>query len=128
MILAERTAPHQIPGTFIISVWHHGNALVTQRRAIFVNADRIRDRLGPSAPAVQVDESVDTTILEKTVGGHVVHGRIKAHVLGRKGFHILLHFVERDEKTDRVMLSGTGKTEQKGHIRMQGRVVARELE
>lgn len=118
IVLAERAAPHQISGTFIITVWYHGNTLVTQRGTIFINADRIQDCLRSTAFAFQVNESEDTAFLEETVGGHIVHGRIKAHILRRKGFHMLLYFMECDEKTDRVMPSGTGKTEQEGYIRM----------
>lgn len=59
MFFTERTAPHEISGAFIISVWEHGEPGTAQGSAVAVDPDGVRDGLWPSAFVVEVNKSTD---------------------------------------------------------------------
>ena len=128
MVFSKRTAPYKIASTPVLPVRDHRAIGVTQGRPVFIDPDGVRDCFGPAAFAVKVDKSADTAILQETVSGHIVHGRIQAHVFNRKGRHMFFHFVESSKETDGVMSFCTGKTEQERYIRVEGTVTAGELE
>ena len=127
MFFSIRTAPYEISFAFVLSVWVHGKADITERSSVSVNVYRIRDSFRASTSAVKVNKGTYTAILEETVGGHVIHSRIKAHILYGECRHMLLHFAKGSKKTYRVMPLSAGKAQEERDIRVKGAVMAGQL-
>lgn len=62
------------------------------------------------------------------ISGQVIHGRIKAHIFDTKFRHMRFQFMKGNQGTDRIMPSGTGKTQKQRQVGVQLLIVTRKLE
>lgn len=99
-------ADHAVPGT-------------ADGRAIFVNADRIRNGSGPASFGIQVNKGFDAPFLKEFVSGIIIIGRIKADTANGNIGCMLTQFMECYQTVDRIMACGTGKTEEKRKIHLK---------
>ena len=103
-------ADHAVPGT-------------ADGRAIFVNADRIRNGSGPASFGIQVNKGFDAPFLKEFVSGIIIIGRIKADTANGNIGCMLTQFMECYQTVDRIMACGTGKTEEKRKIHLKLRIM-----
>lgn len=128
MVFAVRTPPHETSPGCIISIRGHALAGRTDRHAVFIDCDVIVYCLWMAAFVIEVNESADFSVFEQPVGGQIVHGGVKAHVLYGKARHMFFQFVEGSEEIDRVMAPGAGKAQQERDIRVEPAVMAGQME
>lgn len=103
MFLTERAEPHEISGTFIITVGNHRESRIAQRGAVLVNTEAVRDCFWSSTLAAEVDKGIDTMCLQKFISRVIVYGRIKTPILAADVRRIFFQFMEGYKETYGIM-------------------------
>ena len=128
MLFPIGAAPHEVAAGLVIAIGSHAQLFLAQGRPVLVDGDGVRNRLWASAFVVQVDECPYPLAFKEPVGGIIVHCGVQAHVLNGNCRHMFSKFVEGDKEADRVMPPCAGEAHKQRDVRLEFRVVTRQLE
>lgn len=122
----ERTAP--FAGVFLLTVTpvDHTEAGHTQRRAVFINGDGIRNGTEPPPVRVEVNKRADFPFLAKTIGGIVVMCRVQTDIPDRDVRVERPEFPKGDDGADAVVAPGIQETDMHGQVNAVFRIVEAE--
>lgn len=113
----QRAAPFARMLLPAVSPVDHAEACYTQRSAVFVNGDGVRDGIWAAPVAVDVDKGVDSPFLAQPVGGIVVvMGGVQADISDRDIRVDCPEFPEGDDGADAVVPSGIQESDMQGQI------------
>lgn len=112
----QRAAPFARMLLPAVSPVDHAEACHTQRGAVLINDDGVRDGIRAASVTVEVDKGADSPFLAQPVGGIVVMGGVQTDISDRNIRVDCPEFPEGDDGADAVVPSGIQEPDMQGQI------------